>query len=120
MKKTKQFGRRRRHLHIRHKVKGTTGKPRVVVFRSNRHIYVQAVNDDEGRVLTGVSSLSPALKGIKTEGGKKAYAQAVGRILAQKLKERGIKKIVFDRAGYKYHGRVKALTEAVREEGLEF
>jgi len=123
MRKPKQFGRRRRHLHIRHKLKGTTQRPRVVVFRSSRHIYAQVVDDEEGRVLTGVSSLSTALRepGVAGVGGdKKAQAAAVGKLLAQELKKRGIARIVFDRAGYKYHGRVKALAEASRKEGLGF
>jgi len=123
MRKTKQFGRRRRHLHIRHGLKGTTQRPRVVVFRSNRHIYAQVVDDYEGRVLTGVSSLSTALRepGVAGVGGdKKAQATAVGRLLAGELKKRGIARIVFDRAGFEYHGRVKALAEAARKEGLEF
>jgi len=123
MRKTKQFGRRRRHLHIRHGLKGTTQRPRVVVFRSNRYIYAQVVDDEEGRVLTGVSSLSTALRepGVAGVGGdKKAQATAVGRLLAGELKKRGIARIVFDRAGFKYHGRVKALAEAARKEGLEF
>ncbi len=129
MRKTKQFGRRRRHLHIRHGLKGTTQRPRVVVFRSNRHIYAQVVDDEEGRVLTGVSSLSTALRepgvagvaGVAGVGGdKKAQATAVGRLLAGELKKRGIARVVFDRAGFKYHGRVKALAEAARKEGLEF
>jgi len=120
MRKTKQFGRRRRHLHIRHGLKGTTQRPRVVVFRSNRHIYTQVVDDYEGRVLTGVSSLSPALGELGVDADKKAQAAAVGRLLAGELKKRGIARIVFDRAGFKYHGRVKALAEAARKEGLEF
>ena len=126
MRKTKQFGRRRRHLHIRHRLKGTTQRLRVVVFRSSRHIYAQVVDDEEGRVLTGVSSLSTALRepgvtGVAGVGGdKKAQAAAVGKLLAQELKKRGIARIVFDRAGFKYHGRVKALAEAARKQGLEF
>jgi large subunit ribosomal protein L18 len=128
MRKPKQFGRRRRHLHIRHRLKGTTQRPRVVVFRSSRHIYAQVVDDEEGRVLTGVSSLSTALRepgvagvaGVAGVGDKKAQAAAVGKLLAQELKKRGIARIVFDRAGYKYHGRVKALAEASRKEGLGF
>jgi len=120
MKRVKHFGRRRRHLHIRHKVRGTAERPRVVVFRSNRHIYAQVVNDDEGRVLTGVSSLSPRFKETKVKGDKKAQAAAVGELLGKELIKRGIKQVVFDRAGYRYHGRVKALAEAARKEGLEF
>ncbi|MBD3284949.1 50S ribosomal protein L18 [candidate division WOR-3 bacterium] len=120
MKPTKYFGRRRRHLHLRNKIKGTGDRPRLVVFRSNRHIYAQAVDDSEGKVITGVSSLSAALKEVKVKGDKKAFAEAVGRLIAAKLSKLGIKKVVFDRAGYRYHGRVKALADAARKEGLEF
>ena len=120
MRKVKHFGRRRRHFHIRHKVKGTAERPRVVVFRSNRHIYAQVVDDEAGSVLTGVSSLSPAFKELKVNGDKKTQAEAVGKLLVQELRKRKIARIVFDRAGYKYHGRIKALAEAARKEGLEF
>jgi large subunit ribosomal protein L18 len=120
MKTVKQSGRKKRHLHIRHKVKGTVERPRVVIFRSNRHIYAQIVNDEDNKVLGGFSSLSKPFKDLNVEGDKKSDARAVGKLLARNLKERGITKIVFDRAGYRYHGRVKALAEAAREEGLEF
>ncbi|NLI97446.1 50S ribosomal protein L18 [bacterium] len=120
MKHVKQFGRKRRHLHIRERVKGTSERPRLVIFRSNRHIYAQIVNDEENRVITGFSSQSQAFKNMNVEGDKKADSRAVGKLLAKALKERGISRIVFDRAGYRYHGRVKALAEAAREEGLEF
>ncbi len=120
MKRVKQFGRKKRHLHIRHSVKGTEERPRVVIFRSNRHIYAQVVNDDTNKVLAGFSSLSPSFKDMKVEGDKKSDARAVGKLLAKNLKDRGISRIVFDRAGYRYHGRVKALADAAREEGLEF
>jgi large subunit ribosomal protein L18 len=120
MKKAKQTGRSRRHFHIRNRVKGTSDRPRVSVFRSNRHIYAQAINDEDGKVITGLSTLSGAFKEAKVEGNKKDQAKELGKILAQELKKRGINKIVFDRAGYKYHGRIKALAEAAREAGLEF
>lgn len=120
MKKNKQSGRARRHYHIRRKVKGSVERPRLLVFRSNRHIYAQVINDDDGKVLTGISSLSAAFKDTHVTGDKKAGAEAVGKLLAAELKKRGITKVVFDRAGYRYHGRVKALAEAARKEGLEF
>lgn len=116
----KRHGRERRHLHIRHKVKGTAERPRVLVFRSNRHIYAQVIDDDQGKVLVGLSSLSAAFKEAGVSGDKKAQASAVGKLLAEELKKRGVTKIVFDRAGYRYHGRVKALAEVTRQEGLEF
>ncbi|MFZ5624527.1 MAG: 50S ribosomal protein L18 [Gemmatimonadota bacterium] len=108
----------RRHLRVRKKVAGTAERPRLVVFRSLKHIYAQLVNDDLGVTLLGVSDLS---EGLGAEGaGKTARARAVGRLLAEKAKAAGITKVVFDRAGYRYHGRVQAVAEGAREGGLEF
>lgn len=112
--------RARRHLRVRKKVSGKAERPRLNVFRSLKHIYAQIVDDDKGITLASASSLSPELKDQLERGGNKEAAAAVGRLLAQKALERGIKKVVFDRAGYIYHGRVKALAEAAREAGLEF
>lgn len=108
----------RRHLRVRKKVRGTLERPRLSVFRSLKHIYAQIINDDEGRTLVAASSLSPEIQGLK--GTKTEIARAVGRLLAQKALEKGITKVVFDRGGYKYHGRVKALAEGAREAGLIF
>jgi large subunit ribosomal protein L18 len=110
--------RRRRHLRVRQKVAGTAERPRLVVFRSLKHIYAQLVNDDLGVTLMGVSDGS---EGIQPEGaGKVGRGKAVGKMLAQKAKAAGITKVVFDRAGYRYHGRVQAVADGAREGGLEF
>ncbi len=116
----KNLRRKLRHYRIRKKIFGTKERPRLVVYRSLKHIYVQAVNDEEGKVITGASSLSPEMKNFDPPKDKKEQARYVGYIIAERLQKKGIKKVVFDRAGYKYHGRVKALAEGAREKGLEF
>uniref|UniRef100_A0A7V3YK56 Large ribosomal subunit protein uL18 n=1 Tax=Candidatus Caldatribacterium californiense TaxID=1454726 RepID=A0A7V3YK56_9BACT len=108
----------RRHRRVRKKVRGTAERPRLSVFRSLKHIYAQIINDEEGRTLVAASSLSPEIRGM--QGTKTDIARAVGRLVAQKALEKGITKVVFDRGGYKYHGRVKALAEGAREAGLLF
>ena len=111
----------RRHVHkrIRKKVMGTAERPRLNVYRSLNHIYTQLIDD-----LNGVTIASASSKGKKTEekkyGGNIAAAAEVGKLIAERAKEKGIKKIVFDRGGYLYHGRVKALADAAREAGLDF
>ena len=110
----------RRKMRIRKKIFGTRDCPRLSVFRSNRHIFAQIVNDDEGVTLVASSSFSKELKGQTIEGGKTAMAKEVGKLIAQKAKAKGIEKVVFDRGGYLYHGRVKALAEGAREGGLKF
>ena len=96
MSEQKLTGRKRRHRHIRRKLRGSAERPRLLVFRSNRHIYAQVINDDDGKVLTGVSSLSAAFKEAGVKGDKKASAEATGKLLATELRKRGIKKVVFD------------------------
>jgi large subunit ribosomal protein L18 len=106
--------RRRRHLRVRKKVNGTAERPRLVVFRSDKHIYAQLVDDTVGRTIATVSSL-------KVSGGKKSEKAAeVGKQVAAVAKDKGISRVVFDRGGYKYHGRVKAVADGAREGGLEF
>ncbi|MCX5756709.1 MAG: 50S ribosomal protein L18 [Gemmatimonadetes bacterium] len=105
--------RTRRHIRVRSKVAGTEERPRLVVFRSHKHIYAQIVNDVTQRTLMSVSD--SALKGKKSE-----KSTAVGKLVAEKAKAAGITKVVFDRAGYRYHGRVKAVADGAREGGLEF
>ncbi|HEX68291.1 50S ribosomal protein L18 [Candidatus Calescamantes bacterium] len=117
---TKEERRKRRHRRVRKKVYGTAERPRLCVFRSLKHIYAQIINDDEGRVLVAASSLSPEFKATGKKGGNVEGAREVGRIIGRKALEKGIEKVVFDRAGYKYHGRVKALAEGAREAGLKF
>jgi large subunit ribosomal protein L18 len=103
-----------RHLRVRKKVSGTADRPRLVVFRSDKHIYAQLVDDDAGRTIATVSTL-------KVGSGKKSEkASEVGKQVAEIAKDRGITRVVFDRGGYKYHGRVKAVADGAREGGLEF
>ncbi len=110
--------RRRRHLRVRQKVRGTAERPRLVIYRSLKHIYAHLVDDDRGAVLLGVADNSEQVKAEKS--GKVARGFAVGLALAGRAKERGITRAVFDRAGYAYHGRVKAVAEGARKGGLEF
>jgi len=105
------------HERIRHKVHGTAERPRLAVFRSVANIYVQLIDDAKGATLVSASSIE---KGRRTKGGNVAAAKAIGKTIAERAKEKGIQKVVFDRGGYIYHGRVKALADAAREAGLEF
>jgi large subunit ribosomal protein L18 len=120
----KVLRRKRRHLRVRKKVFGTEERPRLVVYKSLKHIYAQLVVDSfsgTSKTLFGVSSLSPEIReDLKKIKGKVEKAKLVGKLLAKKAKERGIEKVVFDRSGYKYHGRVKALAEGAREGELKF
>jgi large subunit ribosomal protein L18 len=109
--------RERIHTRIRRKVRGTTERPRLAVFRSLCHIYAQVIDDSKG---VTIASASSADKAIDIDGGNVAGATAIGKTVAQRAKEKGINKVVFDRGGYLYHGRIKALAEAAREAGLEF
>jgi large subunit ribosomal protein L18 len=111
--KTREEMRFRRHLRVRKKVEGTLQRPRLVIFRSDKHIYAQLVDDVAGKTLMTVSSQ-------KAEGTKTAKATEVGKLIAAKAKEQGFTAVVFDRAGYRYHGRVKAVADGAREGGLEF
>ena len=116
--KTAEHGRYRRHLRVRKKIAGTPERPRLVVFRSSKHIYAQLVDDERGVTLAGVTDTS---EGMQVEGkGKVARSFAVGKLIASKAKEKGIAKVVFDRGGYQYHGRVKAVADGARKGGLEF
>ncbi len=116
--KTRSQLRYRRHLRVRRKVSGTAERPRLVVYRSLKHIYAQLVNDEAGVTILGVSDASD---GIQADGaGKVGRAKGTGKLLAEKAKSAGITKVVFDRAGYRYHGRVQAVADGAREGGLEF
>jgi large subunit ribosomal protein L18 len=110
--------RRHRHVRIRKKLSGTTARPRLCVFRSLKHIYAQVIDDTRGTTLVSASTVDPALR--ETAGKKVERARAVGLAIAERAKAAGITQVVFDRGGYLYHGRVKALAEAAREGGLEF
>jgi large subunit ribosomal protein L18 len=115
--KTRANRRYRRHLRVRKRVQGTAERPRLVVFRSLKHIAAQLVDDDRGVTLVGVSDQS---EGVQVDGGGKvAKGKATGKLLAEKAKTAGITRAVFDRAGYRYHGRVQAVADGAREAGLE-
>jgi large subunit ribosomal protein L18 len=113
-------GRERRKLRIRSKIAGSPERPRLSVFRSGRHLYAQVVNDGDGRTLAAASTLSRDLKGTLESDNKTDAAKKVGALIAKICLERKIGKVVFDRNGYLYHGRIKALADAAREAGLEF
>ena len=110
--------RSRIHKRIRRKVQGTTERPRLAVFRSVAHIYAQVIDDSKGHTLVAASSVGK--EGKTKTGGNVAAAKAIGKSIAERAKEKGIRQVVFDRGGYQYHGRVKALADAAREAGLEF
>jgi large subunit ribosomal protein L18 len=113
-------GRKIRHIRIRQRVIGTPERPRLAVFRSLNHIYAQVVDDTSGRTLAAVDSRAPDFRQRAKTGGNVAAAKIVGELLAQRAKARGISQVVFDRGGYQYHGRVRALAEAARAAGLAF
>jgi large subunit ribosomal protein L18 len=117
-RKTRSDRRYRRHLRVRKRVNGTAERPRLVVFRSLRHTYAQLVDDDRGRTLIGVSDRSSELE--RGKAGKVGTARAVGALLAKRASTAGVKRVVFDRGGYLYHGRIKAVADGAREVGLEF
>jgi len=122
LRKSRHLQRRRRHLRVRRKIAGTAERPRLVVFRSLKNIEGQIVDDDAGRTLVGLSTLAPELKDFEAEGAhiRVEQSRAAGKLIAEKALAEGIKNVVFDRGGYKYHGRVKAFAEGAREGGLEF
>lgn len=113
-------GRQKRKFRIRNRLVGVETRPRLTVFRSARHIYAQVVNDRSGVTLAAASSLSPDLKGTLKDDSKTSAAQKVGALIAEICLNKKIDKVVFDRNGYLYHGRVKALADAAREAGLSF
>jgi large subunit ribosomal protein L18 len=117
-RKDKGEVRRAVHARIRRKVKGTGERPRLAIFRSLNHIYAQVIDDDKGVTLVAASTVESAFG--KKSGGNAAAAGEIGRLIAERAKEKGISRVVFDRGGYIYHGRVKSLAEAAREAGLEF
>jgi large subunit ribosomal protein L18 len=117
---SKEEARKARHNRVRKKVTGTPEKPRMNVFRSVNHIYVQLIDDYSRKTLAAASSIDKELKGKIKTGGNIEAAKTVGQLVARRAVDKGIKKIVFDRSGYLYHGRIKALADAAREGGLEF
>jgi large subunit ribosomal protein L18 len=119
--KDRRGARDKRHYRLRRFVRGSAARPRLAVFRSLNHIYAQLIDDDAGVTVLSVDSRHPSFRGSdKRSGGNVSAATAIGQMLAEKAKERGIERVVFDRGGYKYHGRVKALAEAARAGGLAF
>lgn len=114
------LARRRRQERVRRRVQGTDARPRLCVFRSGRHIYVQVISDQTGRTLAAVSTLSPTVKASLKGTGNRNAATEIGTAIARLCQERAIRAVVFDRNGFLYHGRVKALAEAARAAGLEF
>jgi len=118
--KKKVFQRQRRKRRVRGKVSGTADQPRLTVFRSHKNIYAQIIDDDKGVTLVSASTRDAGVADRVAYGGNEAAAAKVGEALAAKAVEAGIKQIVFDRNGYKYHGRVKELADSVRKGGLEF
>ena len=115
---TRRVGKARRHFRVRKNVSGTTERPRLVVSRSLRHIVAQIVDDTQGRTLASASSMDASIRG--TDGAKSDLARKVGSLLADRAKAAGISKVVFDRGGNRYAGRIAALADAAREAGLEF
>lgn len=110
----------RKHVRVRKRVSGSGERPRLNIFRSSKHIYAQVIDDLKGQTLAAASSLSKELRGQFKTGANKAAARAVGKLIAQKAKEKSVSKVVFDRGGYVYHGRIKELAEGAREGGLKF
>ena len=122
LRKSRVLQRKRRHLRVRNKVQGTSDRPRLCIYRSLKNIEGQIIDDDAGRTLVGLSTLAAELKDLSPEGKHRRVeeAKAAGKLLGEKAKAQGITAVVFDRGGYKYHGRVKAFAEGAREGGLEF
>jgi large subunit ribosomal protein L18 len=117
--KSNQVARARRHYRVRKKVSGTAQRPRLAVFRSNRHMVAQVIDDISGQTLAAASSLEASVRGAGNTGNRDA-ATAVGKLLAERAKAAGVSRVAFDRGGFLYHGRVAALADAAREAGLEF
>ncbi len=113
-------GRKLRQARVRKRLRGTNARPRLCVFRSEKHMYVQVISDDSGQTLTAASTLSPELRGTLSKTATLEAAKQVGALVASKCQKKGIAQVVFDRNGFPYLGRVRALAEAVRESGLKF
>jgi large subunit ribosomal protein L18 len=116
----KELSRQRRQSRVRRSVRGVDARPRLSVFRSGKHIYAQVISDETGRTLAAASTLTASLRGQAKSSKNKDAAKRVGTLIAQVCQERGIRAVVFDRNGFLFHGRVKALAEAAREAGLQF
>ena len=112
--------RRKRHLRVRSKIKGTPERPRLAVYRSEKHIYAQIIDDVAGRTIVSASTVDKELREKLTKTWNQEAAREVGKLIAKRAAEKGIKRIVFDRGGFKFHGRIKSLADAAREAGLDF
>ena len=112
--------RRRIHVRMRKKIAGTSERPRLCVHRSSRHIRAQVVDDQAGTTIAAASSLDKEVRGVIKGGGNIAASKVVGKVIAERARAKGVEKVVFDRGGYQYHGRVQALADAAREAGLKF
>ncbi|MBC6473701.1 MAG: 50S ribosomal protein L18 [Hormoscilla sp. GM102CHS1] len=121
MKLTKRESKQRRHGRIRRQVEGTTERPRLAVFRSHQHIYAQVIDDSQQHTLAAASTIEPQVKSqLKSKGQNCAAATEIGKLVAERAKAKGVEKVVLDRGGNLYHGRIQALAEAAREAGLDF
>lgn len=120
MKRTRRQSKQRRHRRIRGKVFGSTQRPRLAVFRSHQHIYAQVIDDTSHQTLVAASTIESDVKSRLTSGGTCDASKEVGKLIATRAQEKGVKQVVFDRGGNLYHGRIKALAEAAREAGLSF
>lgn len=120
MNRTKEDIRTRIHRRIRKRMSGTAERPRLAIFRSQSHIYAQVINDETGTTLCAASSLDEVLRKDLKRGATVAAAKAVGKLIADRAKEKSVERVVFDRGGFLYHGRIKALADAAREGGLQF
>lgn len=118
--KDRNESRRRRHLRIRRSIRGDAGRPRLSVFRSLAHIYAQVIDDQRQQTLAMASSLDPEIRAEAAKAKKAEAGKLVGRLIARRAQAKGVRRVVFDRGGYLYHGRVKALADGAREGGLEF
>jgi len=119
-KDSRRVARLRRHVRVRAKISGTTEIPRLSVYRSPNHIYAQVIDDIQGRTIAAASTLDAEIKGDLEGKTKTGKSELVGSLIAKRAKSKGVEKVAFDRGGFKYHGRVKALADAAREEGLKF
>lgn len=119
-KKNRKQATRKRHLRVRKSISGTAERPRLAVYRSGKHIYAQLIDDETGKTIASASSLDKELRDSIKSGANKEAAAEVGKVVAQKAKEKGIETVVFDRGGFLYHGRIAALADAAREGGLFF
>lgn len=119
-KENRNWRRKKRHLSIRKKIHGTADRPRLCVYKSEKHIYAQIIDDEKGHTLVAASTLDKELRETLKKTWNKEAAREVGKLIGKRAIEKGIKKVVFDRGGYRYHGRVAELAEGAREAGLEF